>query len=134
MTQTEMAAPRFNGVHSCNIVPQTGDTIVRFKGEDGRLYAITLNAAIVAPTVAAILGLNRHRRAEDASRQHADAQPVSLSGVRMFRLPDGRMGLTLFLEGGLELPVLIHPAYGPDLRKSVDEFLASASASPPPTH
>ena len=106
MATPNRRAPRFMAIHSADLDRKKRDVIIRLISDEGQRYTMNVNEAVIAPLVLALLS-QKNKLSRDPSG--ADMQPVTLTGVLKFAIPDGRSGLELRFDFGLTLPTLLPP-------------------------
>ena len=98
--------------------------LVRFRDPHNNVYAIDLSEGLIAGLVVALMS------AAAQLRRAGLAQPMTLTGGRVFTAPDGRAGLELQLENAVHLPVLFPSEAIPTLRRTLDELEHLAKQAP----
>ena len=125
-TDTGRRGPRFTALDSADLDRQQKDVVLRLVSDEGLQFTMKVHQAII-PNLVAILLAQANKLPRDPTGPNM--QPITLMGAHKLVVPDGRVGLELLFDIGLNLPALIPPKGIAGLRKALTAI--EALAAPP---
>ncbi|MEM5473443.1 hypothetical protein WNZ14_17060 [Hoeflea sp. AS60] len=131
MTENVHAAPKFEAVVSGEARPENRSVALLFGTADGEKYSLEFDARIVPATITALASLLGQVVSDLPEDDQPNFQVLKTTGMGLAMNPQGRLGLTLALEGGGEMTLELAKADLPVLREQIDEAI---SISEEPRH
>ena len=136
MPQETMLSPPFNALLEADIDEATGDALLQFKGNDNRRYRVQIVREIISNVIVTLTDLAQrtHKAGLLSTGQQVDFQPFVLLGLQASMDQQGRPGLVLRLDGGLELAMLLPAEALPDIRAEISKLEELIKPKPPGAH